>query len=63
MSSGSVQYGMKYESELLPMTLLLLEQGATEIEPINGVYLVEDTKTYTVTVTKQGFVEFTDTDY
>ena len=51
MSSGSVQYGMKYfmkvNTDPIDATILV-EQGDTEIEPINGVYLV-DTKTYTVT--------------
>ena len=63
MSSGSVQYGMKYfmkvNTDPIDATILV-EQGDTEIEPINGVYLVEDTKTYTVTVTKTGFEDFTD---
>lgn len=63
MSSGSVQYGMKYfmkvNTDPIDVTILV-EQDDTEIEPINGVYLVEDTKTYTVTVTKTGFEDFTD---
>lgn len=64
MSSGSVQYGMKYfmkvNTDPIDATVVV-KQGTTEIEPINGVYLVEDTKTYTVTVNKTGYVEFTDT--
>ena len=63
MSSGSVQYGMKYfmkvNTDPIDATILV-EQGDTEIEPVNGVYPVEDAKTYDVTVTKTGFEDFTD---
>ena len=64
MSTGSAQFEMKYFMKVNSTPVdatVVVKQGATEIEPINGVYLVEDTKTYTVTVNKTGYVEFTDT--
>ena len=63
MSTGSAQFEMKYFLKVnsIPAdATVVVKQGTTEIEPINGVYLVEDTKTYTVTVNKTGYVEFTD---
>ena len=59
MSSGSVQYGMKYfmkvNTDPIDATILV-EQGDTEIEPVKTSRI----KTYDVTVTKTGFEDFTD---
>jgi hypothetical protein len=55
-----MKYFLKVNSIPADATVVV-KQGTTEIEPINGVYLVEDTKTYTVTVNKTGYVEFTET--
>lgn len=63
MSTGSTQFEMKYFLKVNSTpadATVVVKQGATEIEPINGVYLVKDTKTYTVTVNKTGFEDFTD---
>ena len=63
VATGSVEFAMQYflKVNTTPAdATILVKQGEVEIEPVNGVYPVEDSKTYTVTVTKTGYVAYTD---